>query len=68
VEEARQKLREEGERKAERRVVLRLLRVRFGELPPATVARIEAAEPKTLEVWQERLLTARSLDEVFGGS
>ena len=68
VEEAQQKLRDEGERKGERRVVLRQLRLRFGELPPATVARVEAAEPAALEAWEERLLTARSLDEVFGGS
>jgi hypothetical protein len=68
VEEAQQKLRDEGERKGERRVVLRMLRMRFGEVPPAAVERIEAAEPKALEAWEERLLTARSLDEVFGGS
>jgi hypothetical protein len=72
VEDAQQKLRDEGkregERNGERRVVLRQLRIRFGELPPATLARVEAANPPVLEVWEERLLTAQSLDEVFGGS
>src|SRR5262249_16399553 len=71
-EEAQQKLRDEGERKGERkgerRLLLRQLRRRFGELPPATVARVEAAEPEVLEVWGEQFATAQSLDEVFGAS
>ena len=68
VEEARQKLREEGEQKGERRFLLKQLRVRFGELTPEAVARVEAAEPDALEAWGERLLAARSLDEVFAAS
>src|SRR5262249_17592417 len=68
VEEAQQKLRDEGERKGERRLLLRQLRRRFGELPSATVARVEAAEPEGLEAWGEQFATAQSLDEVFGGS
>jgi hypothetical protein len=76
LEEARQKLRDEGrrdgqrdgQRQGERRLLLRQLRARFGELPPAIVARVEAAEPEVLEAWGERVLTAQSLDEVFGAS
>jgi hypothetical protein len=72
VEEAQQKLRHEGqqigERKGVRQVLLRMLRGRFGELPPATVARIEAAELEVLEAWADQVFTAQSLDEVFGGS
>jgi hypothetical protein len=68
VEEGRQKLRDEGAHKGERRLLLELLRTRFGELPPATVARVEAAEPETLEAWAVRLLTVQRLDEVFGAS
>ena len=68
VEQARQQLRAEGEQTGERRLLLKQLRSRFGELPPATIARVEAAEPEALEAWGERLLLARSLDEVFSGS
>jgi hypothetical protein len=68
VEEGRQKLRHEGQQQGERRFLLRQLRARFGELPPAVVARVEAAEPEVLEAWGEQVLTARSLDEVFGGA
>jgi hypothetical protein len=65
LEEAREKLRAEGRREGERWFFLKQLRPRFGELPPAIVARVEAAEPDVLEVWGERLLLARSLDEVI---
>jgi hypothetical protein len=72
VEEGRQKLRDEGRREGRRAgesaLLLRQLRGRFGELPAAIVARVEAAEPEVLEVWGDRVLTARSLDEVLGAS
>jgi hypothetical protein len=76
VEEARQKLRDEGrrdgqregQRQGERRLLLKQLHSRFGELPQTAVARVEAAEPEELERWGERVLTAKSLAEVFGDS
>ncbi len=55
-----------GERNAERRVLLKLLRLRFGELPAAVVARIEAAEVPELDVWTERVITASRLEDVLG--
>ncbi len=58
--------RREGERTAERRVLLKLLRLRFGELPAAVVARVEAAEVPELDVWTERVVTASRLDDVLG--
>jgi len=68
VEEARQKLRDEGRQEGECRFLIRQLRARFGQLPPAAVARVQAAEPDVLEAWGERVLTARTLDEVFAGA
>jgi hypothetical protein len=56
-----QKLREEGER----RVILRQLRARFGELPAAAVARVEAADVAELERWAERVFAAKTLDQVL---
>lgn len=55
-----------GERNAERRVLLKLLRQRFGELPAAVVARVEAADVPELEAWTERILTASRLEDVLG--
>ena len=49
----------------EARILLRLRSTRFGELPPTTRERIETADAETLLHWSERVLTARSLDEVL---
>jgi flagellar biosynthesis/type III secretory pathway protein FliH len=58
----------EGLKKGERNLLLRQLRARFGELPPAAVARIEAAEVADLEQWGERVLGAQTLAEVLDAS
>ena len=55
-----------GERNAGRRVLLKLLWQRFGELPAAVVARVEAAEVPELEAWTERILMASRLEDVLG--
>jgi hypothetical protein len=49
----------------ERRLLVRLLRSRFGELTPATLARLDAADVVELERWGERVLSAKTLAEVF---
>lgn len=56
---------QKGLKEGERNLLLRLLRARFGELPVAAVARIEAAEAGELERWSERVLAAETLAEVF---
>lgn len=61
-EEGRKVGREEG-RKA---LLLRMLSHRFGELSRTVVARINAADSAQLDRWGERLVTAATLDEVFG--
>ena len=38
---------------------------RFGALPAAAEARIEAADAAQLDVWADRVLTAATLDEVL---
>jgi hypothetical protein len=58
--------RQEGRQEGELNLLLRLLRARFGELPVAAVTRIEAADIAQLEQWGERVLSARTLAEVFG--
>ncbi|WP_437619134.1 DUF4351 domain-containing protein [Sorangium sp. So ce1151] len=55
----------QGRQEGERAILLRQLRVRFGELPDAAVARIEAAETAALEQWAERVLSAKTLAEVL---
>ena len=55
---------EQGMQQGEARVLIRQLQHKFGPLPEAVRQRIEAADADTLLEWSERLLMARSLDEV----
>ena len=57
---------ERGRVEGERAVLERLLRRRFGRLPPATARRLDQASPADLEAWAENVLDAGTLDEVFG--
>ena len=46
--------------------LLRLLERKFHSLPESARQRIAAADAETLLVWGERVLDAKSLDEVWG--
>jgi uncharacterized protein DUF4351 len=58
-------IREEGRQEGEARVVLRLLRLKFGPLEPETEERVRSADADRLLEWGERVLTAQSLQDVF---
>ncbi len=62
------RLREEGRQKGERKLLLKLLTLRFGKLPEAALARVNAAGVEQLEAWAERVLTALTLAEVIEAS
>jgi len=68
VRRARKK-REEGraEGRAERgaELVLKQLRLKFGELDADTVTRVRGATEADLDLWAERVLTAGNLADVF---
>ncbi|WP_437734526.1 DUF4351 domain-containing protein [Sorangium sp. So ce1335] len=53
----------EGRMEGQRGTLLKLLRLRFGELPEPVVARVRAADAGQLEAWTERVLTSPSLDD-----
>ncbi|MBF0426511.1 MAG: DUF4351 domain-containing protein [Magnetococcales bacterium] len=53
--------------KGEAAFLLRQLRQRFGTLPDWVPERIHAADATALETWGDRVLTASSLRDVFGG-
>jgi len=57
--------RDEGQQDQSRKVLLRLLAQRFDEIPDPVRARIEGAELDDLERWLDRVIPARTLDEVF---
>lgn len=66
-EEATQKGRQQGVQLGEARMLVRLLRHRFGELPDWVDDKLAAASPAQLEAWADAAWAANSLDAVFAG-
>lgn len=64
-EEGRREGRLAGEREGQRSALLKLLRLRFGELPEPIEARIRAADAGQIDGWLERVLTAPTLEDVL---
>ncbi|MBF6423471.1 Rpn family recombination-promoting nuclease/putative transposase [Nocardia cyriacigeorgica] len=60
-----ERLMAQGEVRGQREVLLRLLGVKFGQLPPGVVSAVRAADPGQLLVWEPRILTASTLEDVF---
>ncbi len=55
----------EGRAGAQTELLLRLMTVRFGTIPPKLAERVRQATESELLRWSERLLTAESLEAVF---
>jgi hypothetical protein len=64
LQEGRQEGRQEGEQRGEARILLRLLRLKFGEIPEDVRRRIEAADADTLLAWSERILSAEGIADI----
>ena len=60
--------RAEGELHGRTVTLLKLLTLRFGQLPDAAVARVNAADVAELDTWAERVLTAPTLGDVLDAS
>lgn len=57
--------RAEGKIEGEKTFLLRLLTRRFGVLPPENMNKIEHADADTLLSWGDKILYAKTMDEVF---
>ncbi len=57
---------QEGRRSGKQQVIMHLLASRFGELPPWANAKLQAATETELDSWTTALLSASSLEAVFG--
>ncbi len=64
-EEGREEGRQEGRQEGEARVLLRLLRLKFGSLAPEIEERVLSTDADRLLEWSERVLTAEHLEDVF---
>ncbi len=63
--ELREKALQEGRQEGEARLLLRILRLKFGPLDLETEERVRAADADRLLEWGERVLTAEALQDVF---
>ena len=64
-QEGEAKGRAEGRVDGESAVLLRLLRRRFGDLPATVEQRVQNAKPELLVRWTDRILDAKTLEDVF---
>lgn len=62
-----QRIRKQGKAEGKASVLLRQILRRFGKPDPDIAARIESASPSQLDRWADRILDAKSLDELFAG-
>jgi predicted transposase YdaD len=65
-EEGLERGRAEGKAEGKAELLLQMCRIRFGEVAPAAEASLRGATVAQLDAWAERLLSAKSLAEVFG--
>ena len=56
----------EGKAEGKVELLLKLLALRFGSISPAAEARLQAASTAELDTFAERVLTAKSVEEVLG--
>jgi len=66
MEQGLQQGMQQGMQQGEAAVLKRLLHKRFGELPEEVELRLHKATLEQLEVWTDRVLDARTINEVFG--
>jgi hypothetical protein len=66
MEKAHHEGHHQGRSQGKRETLLLLLGERFGALPQALIARIQAAGADELDRWARRVLSAPTLDEVLG--
>ena len=65
LDEGHKKGLDEGTTKV-RSMFVRLLQVRFGEIPSAALARIARADADTLDAWADKVASASGIDDVLG--
>ena len=65
LEQGLEKGLEQGRTQEGRRLLLKLLTLKFGPLPPEAVARVQGADLARIERWSEQILAADSLAAVF---
>lgn len=65
IEQGKLEGRQEGRQEGQATILLRLLQLKFGDVPEAVRRKIERADPRTLLVWSERVLTAAGIEQII---
>ena len=65
IQKGRQEGRQEGMQKGEAGILLRLMRLKFGEIDARSLAKIESADADQLLIWSEHILSAKTVKEIF---
>ena len=68
IQRGKEEGKEEGKQEGEAMMLLRLLQLKFGDVPTAIRQEIERADAQTLLQWSERVLTASRIEQVIGGN
>ena len=68
IQRGKEEGKEEGKQEGEAVMLLRLLQLKFGDVPTAIRQEIERADAQTLLQWSERVLTASCIEQVIGGN
>ena len=64
--EGRLEGRVEGRVEGQVRTLLALIRLRYGDVSPDVVARIQAASDQERDAWSARIFTALTVEELLG--
>ncbi len=68
LEQGLEKGLEQGMQQGQAKVLIRQLERRFGELPQWARDRLDAGAPEALEAWTDAVLSAATIEAVFGAS
>ena len=66
VKDWKKQWQEEAQKEGESKIFVKLLARKFGTIDAETQRRIGQADSEQLVAWAERILTADTIDEVFG--
>lgn len=58
----------EGVEKGQKETLVKLLGLKFGEVPAEVRERIQAASSEQVDIWTARVLKAQTLEQVFADS
>jgi len=64
-QEGMQKGRQEGRQEGHAGILLCQMRLKFGKLDAVIVAKIQSADTTQLTLWSERILSAKTIEDIF---